>query len=238
MRYRALDPASIIQTAETLEQRVAERFPDAGLRNVAAELVSLSRDIAVAARALEAPVRWLRFLIGGVLALGLIILVFVAASLSYDRISTGAFDFVQGVEASMNTLLLAGLGLLALVRMEERIKRKRVFAGLHGLRSVIHVIDMHQLTKDPATLSSPLKPTAHSPRRTLSPAELSRYLDYCSEMLSLTGKLAAHYAKSVNDNVVVDAVNDIESLSSNLSRKIWQKIVMIEGQSGKTGGGV
>lgn len=236
MGYRALDPARILETAETLEQRVAERFPDAGLRNVAAELVSLSRDIAVAADALAAPVRWLRFLIGCVIGLGLLILAFVAASLSYDRISTGAFDFVQGVEASMNTLLLAGLGLLTLMRVEERIKRNRVFKGLHGLRSVIHVIDMHQLTKDPAAMSSPLKPTAHSPKRTLSSAELSRYLDYCSEMLSLTGKLAALYAQSVNDNVVVDAVNDIENLATNLSRKIWQKIVLIEGQGGRAGG--
>lgn len=228
MNYRALDPASIIVTAETLEQRVAERFPDAGLRKVAAELVAMSRDIARAAEALKAPVRWVRPLVWAVIALGLVILAFVAASLSYDRISTGAFDFVQGVEAVMNTLLLAGLGLLALVRIEERIKRKRVFTGLHGLRSVIHVIDMHQLTKDPAMLSSPLGPTPHSPKRTLSPAELSRYLDYCSEMLSLTGKLAALYAQSVNDNVVVEAVNDIENLAANLSRKIWQKIVMIE----------
>jgi hypothetical protein len=27
---------------------------------------------------------------------------------------------------------------------------------------------------------------------------------------------------------VVDAVNDIESLGSNLSRKIWQKITLID----------
>ncbi len=60
--------------------------------------------------------------------------------------------------------------------------------------------------------------------------DLARYLDYCSEMLSITGKLAALFAQSVNDEVVVGAVNDIEELGSNLSRKIWQKITMIEGQ--------
>ena len=58
--------------------------------------------------------------------------------------------------------------------------------------------------------------------------DLARYLDYCSEMLSITGKLAALFAQSVNDEVVIDAVNDIEELGSNLSRKIWQKITMIE----------
>ena len=55
-----------------------------------------------------------------------------------------------------------------------------------------------------------------------------RYLDYCSEMLSITGKIAALFAQSVNDDVVIDGVNDIENLSSNLSRKIWQKITLIE----------
>jgi hypothetical protein len=42
-------------------------------------------------------------------------------------------------------------------------------------------------------------------------------------------------AQSVNDAIVVDAVpvdavlvNDIEELGSNLSRKIWQKITMID----------
>ena len=47
-------------------------------------------------------------------------------------------------------------------------------------------------------------------------------------MLSITGKIAALFAQSVNDDVVIDGVNDIENLSSNLSRKIWQKITLIE----------
>ena len=52
-------------------------------------------------------------------------------------------------------------------------------------------------------------------------------------MLSITGKLAALFAQSVNDAVVIEAVNDIEGLGSNLSRKIWQKITMIEQYAGQ-----
>ena len=86
-------------------------------------------------------------------------------------------------------------------------------------------------------LSDDFKPTEHSPVRITNRQDLARYLDYCSEMLSITGKLAALFAQSVNDEVVIGAVNDIEELGSNLSRKIWQKITMIEssavGQSGR-----
>ncbi|MGI9386781.1 MAG: hypothetical protein ACR2OX_05075, partial [Methyloligellaceae bacterium] len=70
--------------------------------------------------------------------------------------------------------------------------------------------------------------TESSPVREMSQFELMRYLDYCSEMLSLTSKLAAFYAQQRSDPVVVNAVNDIEILTTNLSRKIWQKIMMLE----------
>jgi hypothetical protein len=228
MSYRTLDPRQIILTAEQLELRIGERFPQAGLWRVARELVALCRDADRAAADLARPIWWLRALVALAIVAGGSIFLFVGTFLTFDRISTGAFDFVQGLEASLNTVILAGLGFLALARAEERIKRRRVFRELHGLRSLIHVIDMHQLTKDPSTLSGNFTPTAHSPQRILSAPDLLRYLDYCSEMLSITGKLAALFAQAVNDDVVANAVNDIETLGSNLSRKIWQKITLID----------
>ena len=57
---------------------------------------------------------------------------------------------------------------------------------------------------------------------------MSRYLDYCSEMLSLSSKLAALHVQYVNDHVVLDAVNDIETLAASLSNKIWQKIMILD----------
>jgi len=230
MRYRTLDPKLIIETAERLEERIGERFPQAGLRGVAGELVGLSRDLAKAARDLEAPLWWLRGVIVAAFIAGVAMFLFVGTILPLDRISgtDDAVQSVQGIEATINTVILAVLGFLTLIRSEERIKRKQVFRQLHGLRSPIHVIDMHQLTKDPATLSAGFTPTARSPARITNKADLARYLDYCSEMLSITGKIAALFAQSVNDAVVVDGGNDIENLASNLSRKIWQKITLIE----------
>jgi hypothetical protein len=90
---------------------------------------------------------------------------------------------------------------------------------------------MHQLTKDPVRLDPAFLPSEHSPRPDLDPVSLSRYLDYCSELLAITGKLAALYAQAVPDEGVAAAVNDIELLGSSLSRKIWQKIGLIDAPS-------
>lgn len=226
MPFRRLDPQKIIATAQKLEGRIAERFPKAGLRGVGRELVSLSRDTSIAAERLSRPVLWLRFAVGAAILAGAAVFGMVGSFLTFERMASDGADFVQGIEAVINTLVLAGVGLFTLIRMEQRFKRNAAFKGLHALRSMVHIIDMHQLTKDPGALSRSFKPTKSSPERTLGREELLRYLDYCSEMLSLCGKLAALYAQSVNDEVVVNAVNDIEALAGNLSRKIWQKITL------------
>ena len=82
--------------------------------------------------------------------------------------------------------------LFFLFSLESRMKRAKILHGIDELRAVSHVIDMHQLTKDPSqTVSAGGKRTKSSPERTLTPFQLARYLDYCSELLSLIGKLAA-----------------------------------------------
>ncbi len=70
--------------------------------------------------------------------------------------------------------------------------------------------------------------TPSTPRLEMTPFELSRYLDYCSELLSLTGIIAGLYAQSSGDPVVVDAVSEIENLTNGVSRKIWQKLMVMQ----------
>ena len=135
-------------------------------------------------------------------------------------------DLIQVADAAVNTLVIVGAALVFLVTVETRVKRHRALKALHELRSLAHVIDMHQLYKDPSAVLG--EPTASSPKRTLSTVQLSRYLDYCSEMLSLTGKIAALYAQKFPDPSVVAAVNEIELLTTGLSRKIWQKMMLLE----------
>ena len=228
MPYRTLNPDKIIATAETISMRISERFPQSGLARVGSELVAIARDAKSNAEALAKPIWWLRAVVIATMVAGALVFAFVGTFLSFDRVGSDGFDFVQGIEASINMLVLGGIGFVTLYKAEERIKQRKVLDGLHPLRSLIHIIDMHQLTKDPVTLKSGFKRTASSPVRSLSTADLSRYLDYCSEMLAITGKLAALYAQAVPDPQVVEAVNDVEGLGSNLSRKIWQKIMLIE----------
>ena len=63
--------------------------------------------------------------------------------------------------------------------------------ALHERRSIAPVIDMHQLTKDPEHLLAPTMGTASSPKREMTRFGLARYLDCCSEMLSIASKVAA-----------------------------------------------
>lgn len=237
MAYRSLNPDQILITTDRLQRRIVERFPDRGLAQVAAEVAALARKIRDEVGLLTPPIWWLRALIASVILAGAAVFIWVGSILPLNQVGREAIGSLQGVEAAVNTLLLAVLGLIALVRLEERVKHRRVARGLHELRSVIHVIDMHQLTKDPVTLSPDFRPTETSPRRDLSALDMSRYLDYCSELLSITGKLAALYAQAVPDEGVAQAVTDIELLGASLSRKIWQKISVIDPAPGRRTGG-
>jgi hypothetical protein len=159
---------------------------------------------------------------------GLAFVVLVLTQSIHLEMGNEVFGIFQGIDAAMNIAVLAGAALFFTISLEDRIKRRRSLRDLHVFRSIAHVIDMHQLTKDPGTLLGHGQATASSPKRTMTKYELTRYLDYCSEMQSLTGKLAALYAQNLPDPVIIDAVNDIEELTANFSRKIWQKISILE----------
>ena len=55
-----------------------------------------------------------------------------------------------------------------------------------------------------------------------------RYLDYCSEILVLVGKLSVIYAQYMEDERILNSVNDVENITQNLSNKIWQKIMILD----------
>lgn len=227
MPYRTLKSDCVIETIDKLGLRIGERFPDSGLRRVAIDLGAIARRCASEADRLTKPQRWIRASVLGVWIAGASAAAFVATGLHYDGLDMKATTFVQVLEPAMNIAVLVGIGVVTLGRMETRWKRARALDYLHELRSIAHVVDMHQLTKDPYRDVAALPDTAHSPKQELFGPALERYLDYCSEMLSLVAKLAALLAQSCRDGEVAAAASDVENLTTGLSRKIWQKIAMM-----------
>jgi hypothetical protein len=224
----ALRPDLILSTLEQLHTRIVARFPESGLAPVCLTLVDTARWSIADASELARP-NWVwRAGVAAVVVLGVLAQVWALRLLNFGRLSTlDPPSMVQGLEAAVNLLILFGGAAWFLLTLEERVKRQRALDAFYRLRSLAHIIDMHQLTKDPTIVLQGAHPTAASPQRSMTQFELTRYLDYCAEMLALIGKLAALYAEHMRDGVVIDAVNDIENLTSGLGRKIWQKITII-----------
>jgi hypothetical protein len=226
--FRTLHAEQIIATLQALQRRISERFPEASLAKVCAELIAVAGESRARTARIARPYYGLRAATGAVVACGLALLAAAAGFLEVKREGTNVYGILQGIESGFNIILLMGAAVFFLVTLETRLKRRVAMDGLHELRSIVHVIDMHQLTKDPTTLTEGARATESSPRRTMSAYDLGRYLDYCSEMLSLIAKVAALYAQSSKDSVVVDAVSDIGQITTNLSSKIWQKITLVQ----------
>jgi hypothetical protein len=233
MTFRQLDSSRIVDTVEQLCLRIEERFPGAGLGRVAGDLLALSRECATEAQLLarpNVPIRIAVWILIIVMVLGMVIV--LTRPWAIEGIPTrfsGIGEYVQAIEAAVNDIVFVGVAIFFLITIETRVKRRVALRAVHRLRSIAHVVDMHQLTKDPEKLASTEPDTASSPQRRMSADELGRYLDYCSEMLSLTSKLAALYPQHFNDPVTLEAVNDVENLTTGLSRKIWQKISVLQG---------
>ena len=225
--YRSLKPEKIVITAQKLEARILERFPDSSLGKLAGEILAVARQAAAMSRWRAKPHWPLRCAVGAcILAMGLVILG-AATRLHVEVGRVILFDLLQAVEAAVNDLVFLGIAVFFLASWETRIKRRRALKAAHELRSLAHIIDMHQLTKDPEILVTGYATTPSSPERTMTPFELTRYLDYCTESLSLLSKVAAVYVQEFDDPVTLSAVNEVETLTTGLSRKIWHKISIL-----------
>jgi len=224
--YHNLDPEKIVETCRTSRDHIAERFPDSGLRKVAGELLSVSEQAAALSQWLSRPHLPLRTFAGiGIVAVAIIVLE-VILNVKVQATFTSIAEFLQGADAAINEVVFLGITIFFFVTLETRLKRRRAMEAIHVLRSIAHIIDMHQLTKDPERVVSPRPAGGNEVKRPLSPAELIRYLDFCSDELSLISKIAALYVQKFNDPVTLSAVNEVENLTNGLSRKIWQKIVI------------
>ena len=231
MASTTLEPKLIVNTIELLNKRIEERFPDAGLKDVCTNVLKLAKNMESRADWIGKPVVWLR-LVTWLVVVAIIVLTvgpFVWALLNQADESIkalGLSDLIQLMEAGINDVLLVGAAIFFLLTTETRYKRKRALEALHEIRSIAHVIDMHQLTKDPHRIlnGDQYQNTSLSPKMEMTRFELHRYLDYCSEMLALLDKIAAVYVQEFDDSVALASAAEIDTLTTGLSSKIWQKI--------------
>ena len=222
-----LEAAAVRETVVELEARIAARFPKRGLRKAAADLVVLIDEVSASATATQGRVRFLR-VASRVVMLGILaatVAAIVLATADAVRLDDlDSFKLLPLIETVINDVVFAGIAVFFLYSFPERLQRGRLLNLLHQLRSTAHIIDMHQLSKDPEQLRRSFVPTTVSKPLELTRDEMERYLDYCSELLSLVGKTAALCAEESRDSVVLETVSTVETLTVGISRKIWQKI--------------
>lgn len=227
--YQELRLDRILETLRTLQGRIDGRFPGAGLGRVAGELATVGETTAPLLEKVRRPNLYMRA--GVALVILLLIAVMISLVMQFRGLRAdidGFSSLLQTIESGIQDVVFLGAAIYFLATIEGRLKRKTVLENLHRLRSIVHIIDMHQLTKDPEQVLSPGLMRVASGGRDMSRFELVRYLDYCSDLLSICSKMAALHVQYVNDPVVLDAVNDVEVLASDLSSRIWQKIVILD----------
>ena len=217
----------IRKTIERLHLRMRDRFPQSSLANICRELLDISTQAPQTVQWIARPNYLLRLGTYGFIAAAALVVAGFLSQLKVRADGLNVAEFVQMIDSALDTLLLLGAGIVFLVTLENRRKRNRVIHAVNRLRCIAHIVDMHQLTKDPDSIAEHPISTPHSPQQVLSPYELARYLDYCTEMLSLVSKTAFLYVQDYHDPVAAEAVNDLEDLTTGLSSKMWQKITML-----------
>lgn len=226
-----LNPGLLSETVTLLERRIGERFPEARLRKVAAQLIPITEKTVERTEFIHRPIFLLRCLVAALWIAVIGSLVMIPVYIRDTGKVSKVTDLIQVVEPALGIAFFVTAFLVFVTSLETRIKRRRALQAMHELRSIAHVIDMMQLTKDPVSVLHPARRTASSPQRTMTPFELSRYLDYCTEMLAVISKIATLYVVNFPDDVAVSAVDDVENLTAGLSRKIWQKIMILDRQA-------
>jgi hypothetical protein len=218
--------SELLKTCQRIHNRIHDRFPEAALSTTCDKLIAIARESDKTIAWIKRPnyfIRILPWIVVGVIVIFLIRL-WIALKITFSGMN--AADFCQMVDAAFSTMAILGAIGIFLATLETKRKRNRVINSVNKLRCIIHIIDAHQLTKDPQSMAE--KKTEHSPERVLSEYDVGRYLDYCSEMVSVASKISFLYVQDFDDPIANEAVNDLEALATGLSSKLWQKITMIQ----------
>ncbi len=238
-----LKPEELTETLSELSDRIYERVPDSSLYDISKKLIAVSRRSNEQVAWIEKPIIrfWLHVALLATLSLTIIIgfltVCGIYPGILHGKIRQITAPDVQDIDAGCSVLIAAGIGIFFLFTLERRVKRHRVMKSLHALRSFAHLVDMHHLSKCPHRFlwEQPNQEddghkTVEMRQNELSLFQTARYLIYCNEMLSLISKIAVLYIQRFDDPISTSAVNEIETLTTGLSRKIWQTLMVMHRQ--------
>lgn len=222
--YRRLSPQKLEESVDQMVERIESDFCGSGISKVAQQIAEETRETIVIGRELIKPLWLVRISVIFLIILTLVWPLILSYFIDFKKEAfSNLAEFMEATDAGLHMVLVVGAGIAFLVTLETRIKRNKALRSLAELRSLAHIIDMHQITKDPG-----VDARAKKKQQTVkSDAELAVYLDHASDLLSILGKLAAYHVQDISDRVVLDAVNEIETLTNALSRKLWQKVMII-----------
>lgn len=225
-----LEPVPVIETARRLRERIGARFPDRGIHRVAQELATLTEQVADTSAGTRRRSRLVRA--GSRILIALVVLVaLVAFGFAVEAAGTEApdngLDWLPLIESAVNDIVFVAIAVVVLHSVPQRVQRSDLLAKLHRLRSLAHIIDMHQLTKEPEILRDAFSGESENNDVDLTPEQIEYYLEYCTELLSIVGKAAALCAEESQDDIVLNTVSTIESLTVGMARKVWQKILVL-----------
>ncbi|MEV0891861.1 hypothetical protein [Promicromonospora sp. NPDC050262] len=224
-----LEPVPVIETARRLCDRIGARFPDRGIHLVAQELVGLTEQVADTSAGTRRRSRLVQGASRGMIAV-VVLVALVAFGFAVEAAFTEApdngLDWLPLIESAVNDVVFVAIAVIVLHSVPQRVQRSDLLAKLHRLRSLAHIIDMHQLTKEPERLRDAFA-SGEGADVDLTPEQVEYYLEYCTELLSIVGKAAALCAEESQDDIVLSTVSTIESLTLGMSRKVWQKIFVL-----------
>jgi hypothetical protein len=193
-------------------------FPDRNLTKVSSSIIEFAERHTADLHVIDRPNRYIQLLIGSAMSTMLALVMYWMYELFIHNDGSGMIFELQDLDAFINILIFGSAATWFLLNWQAKSKRSFIIHRINELRSFAHVIDMHQLTKDPF----------FDDEMDMSDDDLIRYLDYCGDLLSCCSKLAATYLEHTDDEMVVQCVNEFESLTGRFNRKIWQKITILD----------
>src|SRR5258708_9497426 len=118
--YRQLDAQKIIDTVRKLQGRIERRFPGSGLAKVVGELLRVAEETVARTQWIQKPHLPLRCA-AAVLSVAILalfgLMVFHIPQFQFNDFT----NFIQALDASINSIVFIGPTLLFLLRLEPRI---------------------------------------------------------------------------------------------------------------------